>query len=207
MTHTKLLVVSTDSHMSKSQRTTFTASVQAIADKVGAELLVLNPGQHAELLGVCDEPANAGAGEIKAGIFSGRFIPTRTQSDAMRLVAGLINSGAVDLREDVYSPGQRVFRCLKISDATASLPDAHDEPLPIIEPLNAAEGVALSFQLDPLESAISQVVQMLGDEMVRMAEASVAPTTVHQRLEEHLNALLSEQLKRVTSAELSIAAG
>lgn len=50
MTQKKLLVITNDHHMSDTQRAEFTARVQLIAEKVGAELLVLDPGQCAGLM-------------------------------------------------------------------------------------------------------------------------------------------------------------
>ena len=123
MTKTKLLVITSNTHMTEAQRTTLTAHVQSVADKVGAEVLVLPPGHHAQLIEVGEAPAKAATdeaapvevvNELKAGIFSGRFVPNSEQSAAMRTVAGLVDAGAIELIDDVYLPGGRVFRPLTI---------------------------------------------------------------------------------------------
>lgn len=118
MTKTKLLVITSDTHMTEAQRTSLTAYVQSAADKVGAEVLVLPSGHHAQLIEVGEAPAKAATDEVvnelKAGIFSGRFVPNSEQSAAMRTVAGLVDAGAIELIDDVYLPGGRVFRPLTI---------------------------------------------------------------------------------------------
>ena len=118
MTKTKLLVITSDTHMTEAQRTALTAYVHDVADKVGAEVLVLPSGHRAQLIDVGEAPAKAApvevANELKVGPFSGRFVPSSGQSAAMRTVAGLVDAGAIELIDDVYSPGHRVFRRLKI---------------------------------------------------------------------------------------------
>lgn len=139
--------------------------------------------------------------ELKIGVISNRFIPNARQSEAIRLVAKLINAGAVALIDDEYVPGQLVFRNLKMDKEDCALRDSPASPLPAAESLDAVEGVALSYSLDPLESAISLTVQELGAELSRMSDTRSISTTVYQRLGEHLDALLAEQLKRVTHDE------
>ena len=123
MPQTKLLVITSDTHMTEAQRTTLTAYVQGVADKVGAEVLVLPPGHHAQLIDVGEAPAKTAtdeaapvevANELKAGIFSGRFVPNSEQSAAMRTAARLVDAGAIELIDDAYLPGGRVFRPLTI---------------------------------------------------------------------------------------------
>lgn len=86
----------------------------------------------------------------------------------------------------------------KLETTTAQL---RDELSSEVRPMEAVEGVALSYCLDPLESAISLTVQALGDELSRMSSTDTVSTTTYQRLGEHLDALLAEQLKRVTADE------
>lgn len=123
MTKTKLLVITSNTHITEAQRTSLTAYVQSAADKVGAEVLILPPSHHAQLIDVGEAPAKAAideaapvevVNELKAGIFSGRFVPDSEQSAAMRTVAGLVEAGAIELIDDAYLPGGRVFRPLTI---------------------------------------------------------------------------------------------
>lgn len=123
MTKTKLLVITSNTHITEAQRTSLTAYVQSAADKVGAEVLILPPSHHAQLIDVGEAPAKAAideaapvevVNELKAGIFSGRFVPNSEQSAAMRTVAGLVEAGAIELIDDAYLPGGRVFRPLTI---------------------------------------------------------------------------------------------
>ena len=129
MTKTKLLVITNNTHMTEAQRTTLTAHVQGVADKVGAEVLILPPNHHAQLIDVGEAPAKTAieeaapvevVNELKAGIFSGRFVPSSVQSAAMRTVAGLVDAGAIELIDDVYLPGGRVFRPLIINGVELS---------------------------------------------------------------------------------------
>ena len=130
MTKTKLLVITSDTHMTEAQRTSLTAYVQSAADKVGAEVLILPPSHHAQLIDVGEAPPAKAAtdeaapveavNELKASIFSGRFVPNSEQSAAMRTVAGLVDAGAIELIDDVYLPGGRVFRPLTINGVELS---------------------------------------------------------------------------------------
>ena len=129
MAKTKLLLITSDTHMTEAQRTSLTAYVQSAADKVGAEVLVLPPNHHAQLIDVGEAPAKAATdeaapvqvvNELKAGIFSGRFVPNSEQSAAMRTVAGLVDAGAIELIDDAYLPGGRVFRPLRINGVELS---------------------------------------------------------------------------------------
>ena len=129
MTKTKLLVITGNTHMTEDQRTTFTAYVQGVADKVDAEVLVLPSHHHAQMIDMGESPTKAAtdevapvevADELKAGIFSGRFVPDSEQSAAMRTVAGLVDAGAIELIDDVYLPGGRVFRSLRLKDVGLS---------------------------------------------------------------------------------------
>ena len=79
--------------------------------------------QQAQLIDVGEAPVKAATdeeapvevvNELKSGIFSGRFVPSSEQSAAMRTVAGLVDAGAIELIDDVYLPGGRVFRPLTI---------------------------------------------------------------------------------------------
>lgn len=75
---------------------------------------------------------------------------------------------------------------------------------------SAIEGKLASFQsfkLDPLESAISSTVSLLNDHAVFLAESSLNDVQragmrfLGEKLNSHLNHLLSAQLKRVTADE------
>lgn len=130
--------------------------------------------------------------ELKVGAISNRFIPNAVQLQAMRLVAKLINAGAVALVDDQYIQGEQVFRALKIGEGTASVRDPHAKPeVAEAQSVEAVQGEAVSFMLDPLELAI--------DMSVRLAAEYEGELTV--KLSRHLDALLAEQLKRVTADE------
>lgn len=96
-----------------------------------------------------------------------------------------------------FDAGANISR-LKAEATTAQLRDVLSSE---VRPTESVEGVALSYCLDPLESAISLTVQALGDELSRMSGTGAVSTTTYQRLGEHLDALLAEQLKRVTANE------
>lgn len=69
-----------------------------------------------------------------------------------------------------------------------------------VEALTAIQGEATSFSLDPLEQAIESTVRMLRDEHQQMSEAGAQrDTALCDRLGTHLDALLAEQLKRVSA--------
>lgn len=70
MTKTNLLVITSAGHMSDDQHAKLTARVEAVASKVGAEVLVLGPGQDARLINVGVMPGKATAVEIKEGLRS-----------------------------------------------------------------------------------------------------------------------------------------
>ena len=274
MTKTSLLVITSDGHMSDDQHAKLTARVEAVASKVGAEVLVLGPGQNAQLINVGVMPskataveikeglhscsaartdyysaqlgggvagrsdllegidrlrkemrvqvdqilkritdagvpvASSGGGisvmqkidattaqlrdELKAGVLTGRFIPSQEQVDAMRLVTKLVNAGAIALVDDQYVQGEQVFRALKIGEGTASVRDLHAKPEAVeAEPMTAVQGEAMSFMLDPLEQGIEQAVRLVAE-----AEGELAV-----KLSRHLDALLAIQLEWVTSHE------
>ncbi|WP_395599557.1 hypothetical protein AB4P95_20125 [Pseudomonas sp. A1437] len=129
--------------------------------------------------------------ELKVGPISNRFIPNAVQLQAMRLVAKLINAGAVALVDDQYIQGEQVFRALKIGEGTASVRDPHAKPeVAEAQSVEAVQGEAVSF-LDPLEQAIDQSVRLVAE-----SEGELAV-----KLSRHLDALLAEQLKRVTADE------
>lgn len=70
MTKTNLLVITSAGHMSDDQHARFTARAEAAANKVDAEVLVLGPGQAAQLINVGVMPGKANAVEIKEGVRS-----------------------------------------------------------------------------------------------------------------------------------------
>lgn len=69
--------------------------------------------------------------------------------------------------------------------------------------IDAIQGEAISFMLDPLEQAIESTARVLRDEHEHLAQLSaplggdVSPSPVYKRMSAHLEALLSQQLKRV----------
>ena len=81
------------------------------------------------------------------------------------------------------------------------------ELVSILDKAEALQGQAASFHLDPLEQAIQCAAQVMRDERDQMAQVSmtlggdVPSTSLYGRMAVHLDALLAEQLKRVTSDE------
>lgn len=77
---------------------------------------------------------------------------------------------------------------------------------PAVPKVQAIQGEALSFMLDPLEQAIESTARVLRDEHEHLAQVSaplngdVPPSPVYKRMSAHLEALLSVQLKRVDPA-------
>lgn len=69
--------------------------------------------------------------------------------------------------------------------------------------IEAVQGAAISFMLDPLEQAIGSTARVLRDEHehlahIRMTLSGDVPLSpVYKRMSAHLEALLSQQLKRV----------
>ncbi|MCF7545567.1 hypothetical protein [Pseudomonas petrae] len=177
MTQTKLLVIVCEHHMSTTQRAEFDARVKAVADKVGAELLVLEPGQYATLLDVCVLPDKAAPSQIKEGL---------CRCSASR---------SAFYREQLCPDEPH-----KVKAATALF---GEDPAPP----NAIQGEAMSFMLDPLEQAIESAARVMRDELGHMAqismtlEGSVPTTSVYKRMGDHLDALLAAQLARVSRHE------
>ncbi|MGH8418027.1 MAG: hypothetical protein ACRER8_12210 [Pseudomonas sp.] len=68
--------------------------------------------------------------------------------------------------------------------------------------IEAIQGEAMSFMLDPLEQAIESTARVLRDEWEHMSAISKAvgrdcpTTTLYKRMGDHLDALLAAQLKR-----------
>lgn len=68
--------------------------------------------------------------------------------------------------------------------------------------IEAIQGEAMSFMLDPLEQAIESTARVMREELDHMAEisltlgGSVPTTAIYKRLGDHLDALLAAQLKR-----------
>ena len=89
MTHTKLLVIVGNTLMSTPDRTAFDARAKVVADKVGAELLVLEPGQNASLLDVrVPHDLTAGVDAIHGTVTGLTLDPLEQSIDqAVRLVA------------------------------------------------------------------------------------------------------------------------
>ncbi len=64
----KLLVITSEGYTSSSEHDKFTARAEVIAAKVGAELLVLGPGQAAFMLDGLTAPGEEAASEITGGL-------------------------------------------------------------------------------------------------------------------------------------------
>lgn len=105
---------------------------------------------------------------------------------AMVLLEGLINGGHLALVPDQYMGNRLMFR-----------PACR---APVVETIAATQGEVVGFTLDPLEQAIESTVRMVRDEHQQMAETGAQrDTALCDRLGAHLDALLAEQLKRVSS--------
>lgn len=159
-----------------------------------------------------ESQSTATSNELKAGVLSGRFIPDRNQIDAMRLVARLVNAGAIALVDDEYVPGQQTFRALKIGKKVS---DSAEEAMTRIEATTAqlrevvapafepGQTMIGSFSIDPLESAIESAARLLRDEREHLAHISttlngdIPLSPVYKRMSSHLEALLDAQLSRV----------
>lgn len=96
------------------------------------------------------------------------------------------------------SPASGQVGELKVSVDTSDLTSA-------IEKIEAVQGEAISFALDPLEQAIESTTRVLRDEREHLAHISkslgydVSPTAMYSRMSEHLDALLGAQLRRVNA--------
>ncbi|MCL6305635.1 hypothetical protein M3R28_01795 [Pseudomonas syringae] len=65
--------------------------------------------------------------------------------------------------------------------------------------VEALQGVASGFMLDPLEQAIESTVRMLRDELQHMRDTAAKQLSpLSDRLGVHLDALLAIQIKRVS---------
>lgn len=109
------------------------------------------------------------------------------QKAAMRLVETLIEDGLVVLGPDRWVEGALRF-----------------QPPSVVE-VEAIQGEAMSFMLDPLEQAIESTARVMRDEWEHMAqismtlEGNVPTTSVYKRMGDHLDALLAAQLRRVSA--------
>jgi ABC-type branched-subunit amino acid transport system ATPase component len=89
---------------------------------------------------------------------------------------------------------------MKISIDTSDLVTAIDK-------VEATQGQAMSFALDPLEQAVESTARVLRDEHQHMAQIGMTmagnfpSTPIYRRMTDHLDLLLAAQLKRVTADE------
>ncbi|VVO23088.1 hypothetical protein [Pseudomonas fluorescens] len=108
---------------------------------------------------------------------------------AMILLEGLINTGDLVLVPDQYIGNRLMFR-----------PACR---APAVETVTATLGEVVGFSLDPLEQAIESTVRMLREEATSLLPDvtgdTLAAMAVYGRMVNHLDALLAEQLKRVTA--------
>lgn len=205
MTKTNLLVITSAGHMSDDQHAKLTARVEAVASKVGAEVLVLGPGQDARLINVGVMPSKATAVEIKEGLRSCSAARTDYYSD--RLGGGVAGrsdllEGIDRLRKEMRVQVDQILKRVEDTGALlyrwdrAGMPAAHvdcgvDAIVQEGKPMAAVEGMAISYCLDPLEQGIEQAVRLVAE-----AEGELAV-----KLSRHLDALLAIQLEWVTSHE------
>ena len=118
----KLLVITNDHHMSDTQRAEFTARVKLIAEKVGAELLVLGPGQGADLINGPLMPGKATAVEIKEALrncsasresywaHAAGSAPLCAQVEALTAIQGEAISSNLDPLEQAIESTARIMR-------------------------------------------------------------------------------------------------
>jgi ABC-type lipoprotein export system ATPase subunit len=98
-------------------------------------------------------------------------------------------------------PANQVTANLKVEVDTAEVDAA-------IARVEAIQGCASSFALDPLESAISEAVNLLNGQAVFLAECNLNQvqraglTFLNEKLNSHLNHLLAAQLRRVEQVQV-----
>ena len=122
MTKTKLLVITNEGHMSSTSLAEFTARAQGIADKVGAELLVLGPGQGADLIIAPVMLGKVTAGEIKEALRNSSAsreaywahavgsAPLCAQVEALTAIQGEAISSCLDPLEQAIESTVRALR-------------------------------------------------------------------------------------------------
>jgi len=83
--------------------------------------------------------------------------------------------------------------------------DDHLRALPKPAKIEAIQGEALSFMLDPLEQAIESTARVLRDEHEHLAQINISRdgeirlSPLYRRMSSHFEALLAAQLKRVSA--------
>lgn len=205
MTQTKLLVIYGDEH-SDTQHAEFMARVHAITYQLGVESLVVREGESAdavlELSARMDNGVRSSTSMFRDGL-------RRCSASRNARLGSQSSSGSIDyshLSEAIAKQHDRWEQILKRVEDTSALLYKWDRAgmpaAPVdcgigvvaqeIKPLAAVEGMALSYCLDPLESAIDCAVRLIADH---------GGTQLTPRLAAHLDALLAEQLKRVTADE------
>lgn len=101
-----------------------------------------------------------------------------------------------DIFAMTYDPADVIVSSMKIDIDTSDI-DA------VVGKVEALQGFAAGFALDPLEQAIESTVRMLRDEHQQMAEVGAKEdTALCDRLGAHLDALLAIQIERVSSPVL-----
>lgn len=104
-----------------------------------------------------------------------------------------------NLREQAPVSSSKSFD-MKVSIDASELTAAVDK-------IEAVQGEAVSFSLDPLESAIASTISLMNDHAVFLAESNLSDGQragmrfLSEKLNSHLNHLLAAQLKRVAEHE------
>lgn len=118
---------------------------------------------------------------------------------AMRMLENLINAGDLALVPDAWTEGQMRFVAAPLLTAAKV---EQSEPA-----VTAIQGEAMSFMLDPLEQAIASTITQLNDHAVFLAESNLSDVQragmrfLGEKLNSHLNHLLTAQLTKVTADE------
>ena len=145
MTKTNLLVITSAGHMSDDQHAKLTARVEAVASKVGAEVLVLGPDQDARLINFGVMPSKATAVEFKEGLRSCSaartgYYSARLNSDASPVTA--IQGEAVSFNLDPLEQA--------IESAVRLLRDEHQQMADAVAKQDSALCDRLGTHLDAL---------------------------------------------------------
>lgn len=222
MTQTKLLVIYGSEH-SDTEHRVFMSAITALTYLADVHLIVVREGQSADAVlercALADRDACDPAANIKAGLRRGS--EARKDYWAHQLSTGAITLD--QLGEDIAKLRTEVELARKRGDDTSALlykwdragvPSASEPSgLKILHkveattaqlrdelanPVTAIQGEAMSFMLDPLEQAIELIVRLVDE---RLAAGHPSSLNISAMLVGHLEDLLAEQLKRVTSDE------
>ncbi len=93
----------------------------------------------------------------------------------------------------------------RVADTIFNLREQCPDTARSTDKVEAIQGQALSFMLDPLEQAIESTARVLRDEHDHLAQINISPdgeirlSPLYRRMSSHFEALLAAQLKRVSA--------